>query len=368
MTALVKSQPVHLSVQRARDLLAKARSHDEVKHIRDVAVAMRAYANTQQDCRAIAIDAGEIILRADARMGQLASQLPKAAHGGRGGGSESPKRGPSLADLKLSKQRASEMQRAASLPTRDLDRYLAASRKAKQPPSTSAVVALAQLPPPKREKVLATLGDKPDVAKAIQRARAEVRQGARVERIDKQARGNRPLETRPEFFPIVLADPPWRYESGTTDPSREIENQYPTMKLADICAMPVQKVITEDAILFLWHPPGMATEAVQVATAWGFRERSSWVWVKPSIGPGYWGRLRHEMLLICTRGKFPAPLAADRLDSVIEAPRGRHSAKPAEVAERIERMYPSLPKLELFCRAPRDGWHVFGNEAGVAAA
>jgi N6-adenosine-specific RNA methylase IME4 len=47
---------------------------------------------------------------------------------------------------------------------------------------------------------------------------------------------------------------------------------------------------------------------------------------------------------------------------VIVAPRGRHSEKPDAVYEMIERDYPSLPKIELFARARRDGWRAWGNE------
>jgi N6-adenosine-specific RNA methylase IME4 len=32
-------------------------------------------------------------------------------------------------------------------------------------------------------------------------------------------------------------------------------------------------------------------------------------------------------------------------------------------AEQIERLYPGVPKLELFCRSPRPGWDVWGFEA-----
>ena len=36
--------------------------------------------------------------------------------------------------------------------------------------------------------------------------------------------------------------------------------------------------------------------------------------------------------------------------------------KPDEVAERIESLYPSASKLEMFARTTRPGWDVFGNE------
>lgn len=44
------------------------------------------------------------------------------------------------------------------------------------------------------------------------------------------------------------------------------------------------------------------------------------------------------------------------------APRGEHSAKPAEVYHRIERMYPHASKCELFARAERPGWTCVGDE------
>jgi hypothetical protein len=42
----------------------------------------------------------------------------------------------------------------------------------------------------------------------------------------------------------------------------------------------------------------------------------------------------------------------------------RHSRKPDEAYEMIERMYPELPKIELFARQARAGWAAWGNEAG----
>jgi hypothetical protein len=41
----------------------------------------------------------------------------------------------------------------------------------------------------------------------------------------------------------------------------------------------------------------------------------------------------------------------DQISSVIAAPVSRHSAKPHMFAQMIERMFPNLPKLEMF--APR---------------
>jgi N6-adenosine-specific RNA methylase IME4 len=103
-------------------------------------------------------------------------------------------------------------------------------------------------------------------------------------------------------------------------------------------------------------------DAFQVIDSWGFTFRTHCVWIKPSIGPGQWVRNRHELLLIANRGSFAPPEPEDRIDSVIEAPRGRHSEKPECLYELIERMYPHASKLELFARRRRPGWAAWGNE------
>ena len=76
------------------------------------------------------------------------------------------------------------------------------------------------------------------------------------------------------------------------------------------------------------------------------------------IGMGYYFRQQHELLLVAVKGQPPTPAPADRPSSVFSYPRGVHSAKPHEVYEVIEAMYPTLPKMEMFCRTPRQGWGV----------
>ena len=73
-------------------------------------------------------------------------------------------------------------------------------------------------------------------------------------------------------------------------------------------------------------------------------------------------RYEHEPLLIGRRGRYPAPDPELRPPSVLRAPRGRHSEKPAELYELIERLYPAASKLELFARQARAGWAAYGNE------
>jgi N6-adenosine-specific RNA methylase IME4 len=161
-------------------------------------------------------------------------------------------------------------------------------------------------------------------------------------------------------YPVVLADPPWKFDTQTSLASRATMHHYPTMSTEDICAL--TPPAAKDAVLFCWALPAMVAEALQVLDAWGFTYRSQLVWVKDRIGLGYWVRSRHELLLIAARGGFSPPDTRVRPDSVLEAPRLQHSRKPEQSYELIERAYPDLPRVELFARERRPGWDAWGNE------
>ena len=91
---------------------------------------------------------------------------------------------------------------------------------------------------------------------------------------------------------------------------------------------------------------------------------SQWIWHKlGSPGMGYHSRVDHELVLIGKRGRpKSAPPTALR-SSVFATRKGRHSEKPEEVYDQIDRMYPEATKLELFARkARRPGWKFWGNE------
>jgi N6-adenosine-specific RNA methylase IME4 len=140
------------------------------------------------------------------------------------------------------------------------------------------------------------------------------------------------------------------------------------MTLEEICALPVVDLATDDAMLYLWATAPKLAECMQVITAWGFEYRTNIVWDKEVIGMGYHARNQHEILLIAKRGEIPPPEAGKQPSSVHRERRGEHSAKPEFYYEMIEGAYPQLPKIELFCRAPREGWAVWGNQSEVADA
>jgi len=210
---------------------------------------------------------------------------------------------------------------------------------------------------------LVVRGEKEILAKAkeIRERKREERRAERTEALIEIAKGNCELNTDSRY-PIIYADPPWSYEFAESD-TRSLDNQYPTMSLNDICNLSVKDLATGDAVLFLWATSPKLEEAMRVIREWGFTYKTCMVWVKDRIGMGYYARQKHELLLIATCGHPPAPAPEFRPSSVIESPRTNHSAKPEAFAQAIEQMYPLLPKIELFCRTPREGWAIWGNQS-----
>jgi N6-adenosine-specific RNA methylase IME4 len=189
------------------------------------------------------------------------------------------------------------------------------------------------------------------------RAAKEIRRGEREAR----------LRTAPPLprglYEVIYADPPWRSPSPGSEWAPE--QHYPTMETEEIKALPVP--VAADALLFLWVPNALLPGGLEVLEAWGLTYRTNLVWVKPSIGIGFWLRNRHELLLLGRKGDYPLPEEAERPDSVIEAARRRHSQKPEQAYVLIERMCPGATKLELFARGrPRAGWEAWGNEVVAA--
>lgn len=330
-----------LRVEQARALLAQCRRIDEAKHIRDAAEAARIYYRQQSAAHDVQNDAAEIKLRAERRLGELlAEQKETGERATQGSHRKKSQAGtswappPTLRDMGIARMAAARWQDVAKVPEAKFEAFIQGQRDRPDGEITTAGL--------RREHV------------------GEVRRQERIGTLAEIAKGARALGGIGRF-PILYADPPWRYEHAESE-TRAVENQYPTMALDDICALDVTGICTPDAVLFLWATSPKLAEAMRVLSAWAFEYRTCLVWVKDKIGMGYYARQQHELLLVATRGAPPTPPPAARPSSVVEAPRGQHSAKPQEFYALIERMYPDLPRVELFARASRAGWAAWGNQ------
>jgi N6-adenosine-specific RNA methylase IME4 len=235
----------------------------------------------------------------------------------------------------------------------------------------STAADIAALPKEEQRALLANFDNREilDAAKEIRSARAAANRARWTARTIELSKVDAPLP-RDRRYPVIYADPPWAFdvydaESGL---DRCAAAHYPTLELEEICALPVADLATPDAVLFLWSTCPHLKKALQVLDAWGFEYRTNIVWVKNQPGLGYWVRNQHELLLIGARGDMRSPAEDARPPSVITAPKREHSHKPDEAYALIERMYPDLPRIELFARGEaRPGWVVWGNEAPAPA-
>ena len=171
-------------------------------------------------------------------------------------------------------------------------------------------------------------------------------------------------------YRVIYADPPWEYGDKRTndEQSGSAESQYPTMSIDAICGLPIREMAATDSVLFLWATAPLLVEAVRVVEAWGFAYKAQFVWDKVKGFNGHYNDVRHELLLVATRGSFVP--SVDTLDpSVIAEKRTKHSRKPDRFYELIERLYPlgDATHVELFARRSRDGWQSWGNQVDAAA-
>jgi N6-adenosine-specific RNA methylase IME4 len=166
-------------------------------------------------------------------------------------------------------------------------------------------------------------------------------------------------------FSVLYVDPPWQYSARVSE-SKSIEQQYPTLSIAELCALNVPSITAPRAVLYLWVTAPMIKEALQLLDAWGFVYKSQAVWIKGRNGAGmghYW-RVDHELLFVATKGNFGPSDPEVRVSSVLEYPRGRHSEKPRDVREYLDSLYSrdEHPRVELFARETAEGWVSIGNE------
>ncbi len=166
----------------------------------------------------------------------------------------------------------------------------------------------------------------------------------------------------PGKYRVIYADPPWEYGNSGMDQYGPAERHYPTMSIDDLCEMDVKSLAADDAVLFMWVTSPIFVESVPLIEAWGFEFKATFIWDKVRHNYGHYNSVRHEFLLICTRGSC-LPETDKLHDSVIEIERDdKHSEKPEYFRKLIEEMYPSGSRIELFARTRADGWQVHGNE------
>ena len=173
-----------------------------------------------------------------------------------------------------------------------------------------------------------------------------------------------------EKFAILYADPPWDYKGqtqhtgkgGRTSGGAEIH--YPTVSSKDMATWDIASIAEDNALLFMWSSSPHLDQAIDLGKAWGFDWATvGFIWDKQKTNPGFYTLSQCELCLVFKRGKIPQPRGSRKVRQFVSEMRGRHSAKPNEVRNRITEMFPSQKKIELFAREKSPGWSVWGLEA-----
>jgi N6-adenosine-specific RNA methylase IME4 len=303
--------------------LADAKKVDEVMDIRDRAQALHHYLRQRGDSSQAMLDAAELKLRAERRIGELLAEMPKNP----GGRSTTD----TMSAVGVAHHESSRWQKLARIDEPQWEEHIALGRQCGEL-TTAGALRLAK-----------QLQQTPEQAERYG-------QGCTVDDLHH-------LVAAGKRYGTIYADPPWQYDNQGAAASAE--NHYQTMTVDEIAALPVRELAADRAHLHLWTTNAFLFDCQRIMKSWGFEYKSLFVWCKPQMGTGNYWRVSHELLLLGVRGK--CGFLAHDIVSWKQYDRGRHSAKPEQVRHLIEKASPG-PRLELFGRQMADGWTVWGNE------
>lgn len=215
-------------------------------------------------------------------------------------------------------------------------------------------------------------------------------------------------------FNIIVADPPWNFSDSLTMNAvkRGSSSNYRVLKDEDIIGLDVKSIVADDAVLVLWVPSSKLQAGLDTMKAWGFEQTQTFIWVKTKKSDSlfkelkqdvkeglktlssinklpfiyekicnlldsidlneslnfFMGRLfrqTHEVALVGKRGKIYKDLKNRAQRSVLLSPALGHSSKPDALQDRLEVMFPTGKKLEIFARRVKIGWECVGDEISL---
>jgi N6-adenosine-specific RNA methylase IME4 len=169
-------------------------------------------------------------------------------------------------------------------------------------------------------------------------------------------------ELRPGEYRTLVVDPPWPMHKSarTAAPEQGRRLDYPTMTLDAIRDLPVASLAGQNAHLYLWTTHHFLPDAFAIMQAWGFEYHCLLTWLKPGGFTPFSFMFNTEHVLFGYRDALE--VARPGLKVGFQASAVGHSRKPAAFYDLVEEASPG-PRIELFARAPRPDWTVWGDEA-----
>lgn len=210
-------------------------------------------------------------------------------------------------------------------------------------------------------------------------------------------------------YNLIVADPCWSFSDKLmmSSTKRGAQSHYDVLLDQDIINLDVKSIAADDSLLILWVPSSKLQIGLDTMKSWGFEQKQTFIWVKTKktenifkdvksqllkdirarildkkakiLSPGlldafdlnqvlsfFMGRLfrqTHEIALVGVRGKIYSHLKNKSQRSVIFCENIKHSSKPEELQDRLDLMFPTASKIELFSRRQRKGWVCLGDES-----
>ena len=198
---------------------------------------------------------------------------------------------------------------------------------------------------------------------------------------------NRIEATKPKplegTYRILYIDPPWKYhglnqadEYGHAEAHYDCLDDNQLMEFKPDSKRLIKDLADDNAVLFVWVTAPLLKRCFPIIEAWGFDYKANFVWDKEKHVMGFYNSVRHEHLLIATKGSC-TPDVKKLYDSVQPIKRTEHSRKPHEFYDIIESSTTTGASLNIcsqwprgmgLCRQrdrrPRRGCDLHGREGG----
>lgn len=343
---LAKVEPAQqlVCVEKAKQMLAEAKSVGEVKAIRDQAQAVAHYLKQQAASFQAQQDAAEIKLRAERRLGEMLRETVnhKGSRGQLKGSTVKPQE--STLPIGVSKTQSHRWQAVATVPEQRFEQYIAQCLETWEELTTKGALRLAK----------------------EQRREATRESNRRLVEASTEEAGTPELEDR--RFPCIVLDPPWDWgDEGDQDQLGRARPQYATLSFEGVRdfeplndGRSIADFADVNAHIYLWITNRSLPKGFALLEHWGFRYVTCLTWCKPHFGMGNYFRGQTEHILFGVKGSLS--LLRGDVGTWFMADRpGRHSEKPEEFYQLVETCSPGQ-WLELFSRKRRNGWVNLGAE------
>jgi N6-adenosine-specific RNA methylase IME4 len=328
--------------------IAAAKCVDEVKDLHDQSFAMQAYARQAKN-RQLEVDAAEIRMRAERRLGELIVAQKETVGLNTGtaglgrptlGGTkmEPPKNAlPTLAEAGIDKKLSSRAQKMAAVPEQEFEGMLGEWRERVHD---------------ENERVTTNI---------LLRGEREMKRSSIIDRLESiEAKEAKELAGE---YDVIVIDPPWPMEKIERDVRpNQSHFDYPVMSEEELSRLLIPTA--KDCHIWLWTTHKFLPMAMRLLDGWEFNYVCTFTWHKPGgFQPFGLPQYNCEFALYARKGT-PQFVDTKAFPVCFNAPRGAHSEKPEEFYEVVRRVTAGR-RLDMFNRRLITGFDGWGKESAA---